>query len=401
MLGLRGLEGSAFVRRSLLMVAAFSVLQLGAGHRMPAFEGPASVTLAAVLFAVPRAAPRAPVAAVGGGLLISGAVLLVLAASGALGRVRQLYTPFVNGTFLVLLAGSVGWAVTPGAVAGDRGPAAAYPLAAAVVVGTSLALGRWGRGAWRSASFLVGFLAGLGILAAAGTLAPPPAGASAPLLAAVRPALDPGVAVPVAAAGLLVALNHLATAAAVAGSWGEPVSVGALVRGMAVTALSHAVQGVVPGVGTVAHAESAALVARRRDLARPSLLLGCLGVAAVAAAPPAVGFLLRLPAALARDVLLAVMASIALAGLEELRAVAWTRGRRFVLAAAWAAGLGLLPGVPGWLPTSLRPLAASPVLAGVAVALVGEVLLGRAPGQGRRTSTGSPTRTRPGDSTSA
>nr|MDP9343457.1 purine/pyrimidine permease [Actinomycetota bacterium] len=389
-LGFTGADAEAFVGRALLFVAIFTVAQLLAGHRLPAFEGPASVILAAILLALDHAHPNDPVRAVAGGLVLSGVVLAVIGVTGLARAVARVYTQFVTAIFLLLLAAAIAWALLPDAVGagGPGGPAwpgwpGARPVAFVLVVGISLSLDLWAAGVWRTLSILLGFLAGLAVFLAAGSLGSAPSGGSMLGLAIVRPAFDPAVALPVAIGGLLAGLNGLATLNAVSAATGTKVSGRRLAPAFVVTGLSHAVQGVVPGVGSVPRADSAALAARDPVLARPSLALACVALAAVALTPAAVRFVLRLPEALAADVLLAVMASLTVLALRILRRTRWNRARAAVFALSLVAGGLLVPGPPDWLPRGLQYVAASPVGIGLLVALVGEALLLRREGQSR------------------
>jgi len=320
-----------------------------------------------------RAGPADPLGAVGGGLLVSGAVLAVLGGTGAFRPLLRAYTPLVNGTFLVVLAVTVGWTLLPDAVAPTGTSPGIARVGLTVVVGTPLVLGVLGPPRLRAMSFLLGFLGGLAVFALAGEIHPV-AALGGPVLSLDEPTFDPEVAIPLGAAAFLVALNSLSTGVAVSRAAGGATPGPAIGRGFLVTAISHAVQGLVPGVGTVPHAESASLVERRPELARSSLVVGALIVGGVALVPPARGFLMGLPTALSRDVVLAVMATMALIGVRELRRVRWSPTRVAVfgvsLGVAW-----LLLGIPvDRFPAALRPLVPGPVPVAVAVALAGEAL---------------------------
>jgi len=375
-LGFSGPDAVEFVGRSLLLVGIFTVAQLVIGHRLPAFEGPASVILAAILLALGHAHPREPVSAVAGGLVVSGAVLVLIGLGGVVRVLVRVYTQFVTAIFLLLLTATIAWQLLPDAVAA-RGPGwtGARPVAFVAVVGISLALELRGPGAWRALSILVGFLAGMAVFLAAGSLGPAPAGGAVLRVVTEAPVFEPGVAIPIAIGGLLAGLNGLATANAVSAAVGAELSGGRLTRGLVVTGVSHAVQGIVPGLGSVPRADSAALAARDPALARPSLALGCAALAAVSLIGPAVRFLIRLPEALAADVLLAVMASLTVLSLRILLRTAWTRARAVVFVLSMVVGGFLVPGPPGWLPGWTQYVASSPVGLGLLVALVGEALL--------------------------
>ena len=378
LLHLGGQATGAFVGRGLLFVGAFSLLQLAVGHRVPAFEGPSSVTLAALIFALHRAGSIHPVAATVGALLVSGAVLAGLGVTGALRALQRAYTPFVNGVFLLLLSGSIVWELLPATLHASRGPSGAAPVALAVVVLATLALERWGGRPWRAVSILAGFAGGLMVFLIAGSLGQPIAPAALSHLGAglrpLRPAFPPGIVVPVAAMAVLVALNALASIKAVGAARGEGVDESSFRRALVVTGLSHATQGLFLGTASVPHAESASLAGRHPRSDRPSLAVGSLLTCGVGLAQPAVAFLLRLPVALADDVFVAIMLTLALAGVRELVRARRNVGRWITLAVATGGWALLMPGRVAWLPAALAYMTLSPMLVGVSVALAGEAL---------------------------
>jgi xanthine/uracil permease len=175
---------------------------------------------------------------------------------------------------------------------------------------------------------------------------------------------------------LLVAVNSLATMGTVSAAARRPLGPADFRRGSMVTGLSHAVQGLVPGAGSVPRADSAALAALDPRLARRSLVLGCVGLAIAAAVPQAVGVLVRLPPALAADVLLAVMGSLTLLAFRGFGRTRWSPGRWAALALALGLGGALVPGPPAWLPDQVEHLA-NPIFVGVGIALAAEAVLSR------------------------
>lgn len=370
-------EMGGYVARALAFFGAFTVLQLIAGHRMPSFEGPATITLAAIIFAVQTTRETSTLGTVAAGLLGSAVVLMMMSLTGALRPVARIYTPFVNGVFLILLTIAVLWAVLPQAVRSEPPWGAIVPtVALAAVVLTSIFLEIWGRGTWKTLSLLVGFLVGLVVFVVGGGLAPPVEGVAAAVdVSLVRPDFEADVFFPVATVGVLVAMNSLGTGGAVARACSEPLHARHIERGLLVTSLSHAVQGVIPGSATVPHAESAVLAGRAPSVARESLLLGCTIMGVAALVPATSAGILRIPPALSHDLLVAVMVSLGLFGITELRRVEWSRGRAAVLGGSVTVCILLIPGPPPWLPGVLAYLALSPILTGMAVALVGEAIL--------------------------
>jgi xanthine/uracil permease len=378
-LGLSGPAAGGFVTRALGLFALFTILQLLVGHRMPSFEGPATITLAVIIFALDAAGPVDPLPVVGAGLLLSAGVLLLVALTGALRPLTRVYTPFVNGTFLILLGVAVVWAVLPQAVT-SAAPwgRTIHVLALGAVVVTSVSLEVWGRGTWKALSLLVGFAIGMVVFVAGGGLAAVEGGTLAATdVALVRPAFDLDVAVPIGAVAVLLAMNSLGTAGAVSRACSEELDARRLERGVILTGLAHAVQAVIPGVATVPHAESAVLARRGPRVARESLLLACVVMGAAALLPATSVALRQIPPAVSHDLLVAVMVSLGFFGVRELATVHWRPARWSVFALSLGVCVVLIPGPPPWLPRFLSYLALSPILTGMAIALIGEALLGR------------------------
>lgn len=163
-LGLDTQQTAAFIQRTFFFTGVFSYLQIKWGHRVPIVEGPGGMwyslfIIAAVFYpqiGKPLEVLRSDLVA---GLLLTGLMYLILVISGFYNKIRPLFTPMVNGTFLVLMPLSLSATVIRGILGIDgfqwQGVLAAL-LAVAVIVLVSLKA----QGFLQSISVLCGLGAG-------------------------------------------------------------------------------------------------------------------------------------------------------------------------------------------------------------------------------------------------
>jgi xanthine/uracil permease len=99
---------AALAQRTFFFQALASLLQVLLGHRLPIIEGPSGmwwgifITLAALApgLGKPLAVLRTDLEM---GVMVAGAILVVVGMTGLVGRALKLFTPAVTGSVLVLL----------------------------------------------------------------------------------------------------------------------------------------------------------------------------------------------------------------------------------------------------------------------------------------------------------
>ncbi|WP_248138754.1 solute carrier family 23 protein [Bacillus infantis] len=128
--------------------------------RLPIIQGP-SAAFDSIMISAGKANG---LAAATGGILVSAAIVFLLSITGVLGRLRALFTPVISGTVIFLVGISLaGFTLHEflGGSPGDEGFASPSTLllsitTALIVLGLSL----FGKGLWKSFSFLIALIAG-------------------------------------------------------------------------------------------------------------------------------------------------------------------------------------------------------------------------------------------------
>lgn len=359
------------VLASLLALGLATLAQVALGYRMPIFEGPASTYLGAIAVIAASAAGANP-AAMTGGLLAAGAFVFVLGLVGADRPLRRLFTPAVLVSFMLIVVVMVSFDTVERAIGRDGahpwGAAAAW-ISSAVVVGVALG-GR--RLRWLSPfSLLAALVAGTAAYALLTGLPPSPADGGWTLPHAFpwgAPDFSPAVLLPFLIAGLLAALNTIASVGAMADAREERPPPDARRRAF----ISHgATQAIGAGfgnvLGNVPRLDSVGVV-RMLGHARPQALgLAAFAILVLAFIGPAVDLLARIPIAVSAALLAVVLGMLADQGLRQMRGFSWRR-RWLVVAPAVAPSVA-------WLFFADRlsergQLLANPLLIGVVLAVV-------------------------------
>jgi len=364
---------------ALITMALATFAQAVAGYKMSVYEGPAASYLAAL--AVVTAGGASGLAALTGGLLAAGAFVVVLGALGLDRLLRPLFTPVVATVFVLVLT----LAVLPATLSRAIGSSDNAPLGTVAAWAGSLTVLGAGLGLQRVPRLrpyaIVGAL-GLGAAVAialdgarpldlGGGFARPEA------LPWGAPEFGVGVVVPFLIAGLLAALNTIASIEVAARERGVPADPGAGRRGLIVHGAAQAA-GALAGnlLGTVARLDSVAIIGILGNGRRVALALAAVGILALAFVEPFLGLVAALPLSVSAAVLALILGSLAATSL--LRAWRYeARVRWLVVAPAIVPSLAWAPLSPS-LSDSAR-LIANPLVWGLLLGIVLERLVAPPP----------------------
>ena len=368
-------EIRTLVLAALLTLAFATLLQVLLGYRMSVYEGPAASYLAAL--AVVSAGGAAGLAALTGGLIAAGVFVAALGALGLDRLLRPLFTPVVATVFVLVLT----LAVLPVTLSRAIGLADSAPLGTAAAWAGSLAVLAAGIGLQRVPRLRpYALLGGLGLGAAvaialggarpldlSGGLARPEA------LPWGAPEFGVGVVVPFLIAGLVAALNTIASIEVAARERRVPADAGAGRRGLMAHGAAQAL-GAVWGnlLGTVARLDSVAIVGILGNGRRMALALAAVAIFALAFVEPFLGLVAALPLSVSAAVLALILGGLAIAALVR----AWgyePRIRWLVVAPALVPSLVWTPLSPS-LSNTAR-LVANPLVWGLLLGIVLERLV--------------------------
>lgn len=352
-LGLDARGVADFVQRTFLVSGAFSIIQAVWGHRMPILEGQSGMWLS-VIITLSTLAPAlgTPLGVLRQNLemalMVTGALLILLAATRLIAPIARLFTPPVTGVFLILLAVQVGGPFIGSMLGVSEARQQAEPVAIALSVGVLLVIGLVSLLAapgWRTFSILIGLTAGWLAAAVAGLTAEPPA-AHAALLSLPEifpfgpPLWNTGVVLTAVLTGLLVLSNFVASVVSMGQILGEEPPAATYNRAMLVTGGADVVAGVTGLSGFIPFTTAVGFVAltgmtRRLPFILASALLLLLGLL-----PPLGMLAATIPAPVSNAALLVVFAQLFGLGVRDLGGLDWGRHR-----AIFVAGLPVLVGV--------------------------------------------------------
>ncbi|MGX4587213.1 purine/pyrimidine permease [Paenibacillus chitinolyticus] len=99
---------ATFMQRTFLLIGVSALLQTLFGHKLPMMEGPAGLwwgifVVYAGLISSGALALADGLRQLEMGMLLTGALFLLLGALGWIGKIRKLFTPLVTGTYLLIL----------------------------------------------------------------------------------------------------------------------------------------------------------------------------------------------------------------------------------------------------------------------------------------------------------
>jgi NCS2 family nucleobase:cation symporter-2 len=128
--------------------------------RLPIVQGP-SAAFDSLMISTGKANG---LAAAGGGILLSAIIIFILSITGIIGKLRSLFTPVISGTVIFVVGVALSGFTLSEFLGGSSGsPTFATPTTLAMSVPTTLIvilLSTFGRGKWRSFSFLIALIVG-------------------------------------------------------------------------------------------------------------------------------------------------------------------------------------------------------------------------------------------------
>lgn len=370
-LDLFGADRARFMTAVLTVLAITTLAQAARGHRLPLFEGPSTPYLAMLVVLVGTTGATAVLRAQLNAALIVAGVVVVAVSWFAATALARLVTPYVVGSFLVLLSVTLvlrlaGQAIGHSSTRAYQ-PAALWALLA--VAATSLAVHRFGGRRLRALIFLAAYAAGLvTFLLAGGPLVLRVGATPAVLIPLVGPLATPPPALVllVVLTMLIPLVNVYASIGAVAAAMPTSPRIGVRMAAMLYGA-SQVAAGTLGAMGTVPRSESSGLVAASGSVSRRPMVLAALGLMIVALLGPAVSALAAFPVAVATDVLLLAVVSVGVIARRLYGRVAWSLPRAIatVGALALSIGLTLISGGSG----AAGAFLANPILTGTLLAI--------------------------------
>ncbi|MHB8157855.1 MAG: uracil-xanthine permease family protein [Desulfocucumaceae bacterium] len=324
-------EGIAGLAQRILFFSALaSLLQVLFGHRLPIIEGPSGmwwgvfITLSALAPGMGKPLPvlRTDLEA---GLLLAGAIMILVGASGLMGLTLKLFTPAVTGSVLVLLGLQLSGTFVAGMLgvnSAGSGIDAKAVFVSVIVVLVVFWVTLKGPGFLRSVAILAGILVGWAIsipLGLANQGAPYQSGLVRlpEIFAWGAPTFDLGVLFTSAVTGLLVLSNLVASILAMEKTIGRELPGSVYNRGVIFTGLADIMAGAGSAVGFVPYSAGAGMVSLTGVASRLPFIVFTLAMLILGLVPPVGVFLSSIPAPVGYSVLLASFAQMMGFGIKD------------------------------------------------------------------------------------
>ncbi|TEB08782.1 uracil-xanthine permease family protein [Pelotomaculum propionicicum] len=384
-----GIAGLA--QRTFFFQALASLLQVCFGHRLPIIEGPSGmwwgifITLAAMApgLGKPLSLLRTDLEF---GVMAAGLILVLVGATGLIGKTLKLFTPAVTGSVLVLLGLQLSGAFVKG-MFGIGSSGGSIDLKSAIVslivVAMVVVINLKARGFFKSIAILIGIAAGWVIAVLAGV----PSGefitqdavvAFPKIFAWGTPTFDPGIVFVSVLTGLLVLSNLVASILAMERVLKIELPQKSYNRGVIFTGMADVLAGLGATVGFVPYSAGAGMVSLTRVAARLPFIIFAIALIILGLLPQVGAFLASIPEPVGYSVLLASFCQMLGFGLKDYTRLEFNARDYFVVGLPILFGTGVmnLPGGSfGGIPVFAQYILGNGFIAGMLLCMLLEHVL--------------------------
>lgn len=380
---------TASLERAFIYTGIACILQAVIGHGFPLMEGPAGLWWGFILsVAASAAAAGQSLGTLGGslevGMLISGALVMLLGLFGLAWWLRRLFTPIVTSTFYFLLAAQLCAIFLKGMVGLSTGPViqpaiALFSFALAMLV---LLLSIYGRGLISNLALLIGIIVGwiaFRLLFPGQLASQTPAGNA---LFALFPlgglAFNIGVIAATVLAGLISLSNTYASLEGTEPLFQEPITPARYRRSFLITGLSSVVSGLFGLVPYAPYTSSLGFLRATRIYTRTAFILAAVLFILLGIIPTLGQLFASLPVSVGDAVLFIAYLQLFGAALSTIDGLKFSFKTIYRLAAPVLLGLVLMT-IPttafSTVPAIVRPLLQNGLVMGIALAIVLELVI--------------------------
>ncbi|MED4600822.1 purine/pyrimidine permease [Paenibacillus validus] len=386
-------EISGFMQRTFLVVGVSTLLGGWLGHRLPIVDGPAGIwvgvfVLMGQMAFLNQQDPMENLRLLEGSMLLAGTILAVLGAAGWMEKMLKLFTPLVNGVYLIILTFQLSGAMLKGMIGFSGTSTPIEPGNVAVsfsVFLLVLALSIWGKSWMKSYAVLTGMIAGwvVFVLVNGGESMPrATALVSLPdLFAWGLPRLDAGTFISSVMVSLVLVSSVIVSVSSMRQvlsereqMTGQPVGrEGRLEKGGLISGVSTILASVFSTIATVPFSVSSGFVRTTGQTRMLPFFIACLAFAAASFFPFVYAFLSTLPEPVANAAMLALFSQMVGIGISSVLKETLDQRRLTILGLSLTLGTGVMflpQAVFSGLPTVLQYIMSNGVLVGILTALL-------------------------------
>ncbi len=395
-LGLDQAQIATMLQRTFLLVGAISILQFFFGHRLPIVEGPAGLWMGIlVLLASTTSAMGLNLSTlrtdIEFGMICAGVMACVVAVSGLIVKILKLFTPLINGTFLILMAIQMSGSVIQGATGLSSGYTTVqgrFLIVFVVTVAVIIVVNLRASGFLQSIALLVGVACGW-VLAYVLQIAPALTASGQGLFAVPQifawgmPTVNWGVILTCLIGEFVLFSNFATSLNGMSDLLQRPLEKREIKRGTFFLGIMAALCGLFSVAGTVPLASTPSMLRITRVAARVPFLLGGIFAMIMGLVAPICMFLSSIPPAVGYAALLVTIAMMVEQGLREYKKVDFTMREGMIVGVSIMIGAGILfldTSAFQTLPQVLQYVVSNGLVMGLIVAILMEhVLLRKKP----------------------
>jgi len=393
-LGLDSAEISAMLLRTFFICGVLCILQTRFGHRYPIIDGPSGLWLSVWISLV------SVTSAMGGdlaelrshlvfGMLISGVFVIALGFSGLMKHIAKLFTPLVNGVFLILMPIQLSKSFVGGMLGTVHGETEIDPksfTAFWVTVAAMIIIYIFATPFIKSIAILIGIAVGWVFAAIIGIGAEHFGDVGMAksffvlpeLFAWGAPSFEPGILLTCIIATFLLFANFFASTLGMADLLKEEFTVKQINRGTVLFGITTMATGVFATIGFVPFATSIGIVRMTSVATRKPFYLGSAAMILLGLIGPVGLFFAAIPPAVGYGSLSVLFAIIVKQGTDTVRKAGLTERSGLAFGIAMLVGTGLMMqpfALFSTLPLIIQPFVSNGLLVGIILSIVLEQVL--------------------------
>lgn len=386
-LGLPQAEVAAMLQRTFVLCGVMTVLQVRFGHRFPIQDGPAGLWSGLFLLMV-SAAPSLGISlhhlrtSLEMGMLLGGALVMLLAVTGLIRPLAKLFTPIINGMLILLMVLQISASIMKGMLGvseespGIDGKAFLIAVFTMVVI---LVINLFTKGFIRSIATFIGMIAGwilaalLGITEKVDFLQNGVLSLPRPF-AWGAPTFDGGVAVTCLISAFVLISMVFASLNGMAAMAQEEITGQKLRRSIFFHGLAAAMTGVFSSIAFMPYVSSIGVVEMTRVAARKPMYLAAGGMIFIGLVAPFGALFATIPACVGNGALIIIFALCIGQALREFDKVKFESRENLIVGLSLIIGVGIMF-LPAGTFNNLPPAAACLLSNGLIVGMAAAFLL--------------------------
>ncbi|MGN0658801.1 MAG: uracil-xanthine permease family protein [Emergencia sp.] len=354
-LGLSQAEVADTLQRTLVLCGVVSILQTALGHRYPIIDGPAGLWAGLLILMAGTCESFGKSAGVlrtdlETGMIIGGAVIILLVILGLMDRLVKLFTPLINGVLILLMVLQISPSIVKG-MAGITSDNTVIDWKSTLVFFFTmlliLFLNMFAGGFIRSIATFIGVLAGwvlawtLGItqqadLTAGGIISLPE------VFAWGRPTFDAGVVITCIIAAFVLLSMTFASIGGMSEVIGDRVDSRRLSKTIGIHGLATVLAGIFPTVAFMPYVSSTGIVKMTGVAARKPFYIAAVCMIVMGMIAPLGAFFSTIPDPVGYGALIMIYALIMGQGFNEFKKVSFTNRENFIAGISLLIGTGVM-----------------------------------------------------------